>query len=145
MATQYFGIAVSVYRLEELVRDTERLLNAATFNERNAAMRRDLMRVEDRSRAFFGALALARRTRGPMTDERLRIGPDWFGDIVDDGLLLVSALSGLEGAMALAGGVDTGASSGGKTNDDALTLARRAGEVRDELKFLLAANDPMFV
>jgi ATP-dependent DNA helicase DinG len=145
VATQYFGISVSVYRVEELVRDAERLLNAATFNDRNAAIRRDLMRVEDRSRAFFGALALARRTRGPLSDERLRIGPDWFGDIVDDGLLLVSALSGLEGAMALAGGTDTGVSAGAKTNDDALTVARRAGEVRDELKFLLAANDPMFV
>jgi ATP-dependent DNA helicase DinG len=145
VATQYFGISISTYRIEELVRDAERLLNSGSIDDPTSAVRRDMMRVDDRSRAFFGGVAMARRTRGPVGDERLRIGPDWFGDIVDDGLLLVSALSGLEGAMALAGGADTGTSRGAQTNEDALALARRAGEVRDELQFLLAASDPTFV
>ncbi len=145
VATQYFGIAVSTFRVEDLLRDVERLLSSGTIEDTNSSIRRDVMRVDDRSKAFFGGVAMARRTRGPVGDERLRIGPDWFGDIIDDGLLLVSALSGLEAAMALAGGADTGTSGGAQTNEDALTLARRAGDVRDELKFLLAASDPTFV
>lgn len=145
VATQYFGTAVSTYRVEELIRDVERLLNAGRVDDPDSKLRRDVARVDDRSRSFFGAVAMARRMRGPVGDERLRIGPDWFGDIVDDGLLLVTALSGLEGALALAGGTDTGSNAGAQTDEDALTLARRTGEVRDELQFLLAANDPTFV
>ena len=64
---------------------------------------------------------------------------------IDHGLALVRALDGLEAVMALAGG-KAGPTGGGRdSNEDALTLARRAGEIRDNLRFLLAASDSAYV
>jgi ATP-dependent DNA helicase DinG len=106
--------------------------------------RRAVARVSDHSRSLFGNLAMAARTRGRSGEERLRVGPDWFGDIIDDGLALQMALDGLEATMALAGG--QGAKSAGQeSNEDAVAIARRAAEVRDQLRFVLAASDEAFV
>jgi ATP-dependent DNA helicase DinG len=144
VATQYFGISVSNYRLDELTRDSERLINGGTIPDSDGDLRRAVSRVADHARAFFGDLAMARRMRGRAGEERLRIGPEWFGDILSQGLALGTALDGLEAAMALAGG---GASPGAgrEANEDAMAIARRAGEVRDDLRFLLAAADSAFV
>lgn len=140
VATQYFGIAVSNYRLDELGRDAERMLNAGVVADDDGALRRQVRRVDDHARAFFGGLTLARTARGAAS-ERLRIGPDWFGDIVDDGLALVSALDGFEGAMSLA----AGSAEGSGASEDVLALARRAAAIRDQLRFLMAASDPHHV
>lgn len=140
VATQYFGIAVSNYRLDELGRDAERMLNAGVVADDDGSLRRQVRRVDDHARAFFGGLTLARTARG-HAGERLRIGPDWFGDIVTDGVALVSALDGLEGASSLA----AGAAEGTGASEDVLGLARRAGEIRDHLRFLMAASDPHHV
>jgi ATP-dependent DNA helicase DinG len=144
VATQYFGLSISTYRLEDLLRDCQRLLHAGVVSDRDGDLQRAISRVEDHGRAFFGNLAMARRMRGRTSDERLRIGPEWFADIVTDGVALQTALDGLEAAMALAGGPG-GAGTGQEANEDALTLARRARELNDDLKFLLAANDPAYV
>jgi len=140
VATQYFGIAVSNYRLDELGRDAERMLNAGVVADDDGSLRRQVRRVDDHARAFFGGLTLARTARGPAS-ERLRIGPDWFGDIVTEGVALVSALDGLEGALSLA----AGAAEGNGASEDVPGLARRAGEIRDHLRFLMAASDPHHV
>ncbi len=142
VATQYFGLSISNYRVEDLVRDSERLLNSS-LTDTNGEVSRAMARVSDHSRAFFGNLAMARRMRGGLNEERLRIGPEWFGDIVTDGLALTTAMDGLEAVMTLAGG--TKSSVGDASNEDALTIARRARELSDDLKFLLAANDSSFV
>lgn len=143
VATQYFGIAVSNYRVDDLVRDGERALNLGSVEDADTGVRRAVRRVDDHARDFFGALSMARTARGPG-DERLRVGPEWFGDILDDGLALVAALDGLESHMALkAGGAGAGALA--SPNEDAETLARRAGELRDQLRVLLEASDPGFV
>ena len=143
VATQYFGIAVSNYRLDELGRDAERLLNMGAIEDPDSTLRRLVRRVDDHARTFFAGLALARQTRGGFGEERLRIGPDWYGDVIDDGLGLVNALSGLEAALAkLAGPAGEG---GAKVNEDAATISRRAGELRDHMNFLLEAADPSFV
>lgn len=135
VATQYFGIVVSNYRLDELVRDSERALNLGEVDDAEGEARRACRRVDGHARAFFAALSAGRAARG--TDERVRIGPDWFGDALDEGLALVTALDHLEAVLALA---DTG-----RASEDAAALARRAGEVRDELRFLLASADAGFV
>lgn len=141
IATQYFGISVSNYRLDELGRDTERLLNTGAIEDADSSLRRQVRRVDDHARAFFGALTLARASRG-LPAERLRIGPDWFGDIVSDGVALASALDGLESVLTLASGTTE---QGSVASEDALGLARRAGSLRDELRFLLAASDESHV
>ena len=144
VATQYFGLSVSNYRLEDLVRDGERVLKNRHLRDDSGDVSRAITRVSDHSRAFFGAVAMARRMRGRFGEERLRISADWFGDIVNDGVALATALDGLEAVMALAGG--GGATTAGQeTNEDAMALARRASEVRDDLRFLLAAADAKFV
>ena len=144
VATQYFGIAVSNYRVDDLVRDSERLLKQIGTGDPHGEMSRAVTRVADHSRSFFGGVALARRMRGRGHEERLRIGPDWFGDVINDGIALGTALDGLEAVTALAGGRG-GTAAGQEANEDALTIARRAGEIRDDLRFLLSASSADFV
>jgi ATP-dependent DNA helicase DinG len=116
------------------------LINAGVVSDDDSALRRQVRRVDDHARAFFGGLLLARSSRAGV-NERLRIGPGWFGDVIDDGLALVSALDGLEGAMSLAAA--TASSTGG--GEDALTVGRRAADIRDHLRFLMSASDPHHV
>ena len=141
VATQYFGIAISNYRIADLVRDTERALNLGTIEDFDADLRHAISRVDDHSLTFFSALQMARHARGGF-EERLRIGPGWFGDVLDDGLGLIAALNGLDEAMRKRAGVEE---AGAKSNEDAETLARRAAEARDQLTFLLEAADPSYV
>ena len=160
VATQYFGIAVSNYRIDELGRDAERVLNMGAIEDPDSTLRRLVRRVDDHARTFFAGLTMARqarpstrpsgfdpmgslRTGGGFGEERLRIGPDWDGDVIDDGLGLVNALGGLEAALAQLAGPAAG--SGSKVNEDAATISRRAGELRDHMNFLLEAADPSFV
>jgi ATP-dependent DNA helicase DinG len=144
VATQYFGISLSNYRLDELVRDVERALRTGAVPDPEAEVQRAASRVSDHARAFFGNLAMARRMRGRYGEDRLRVTADWFGEIVTDGLALSTALDGLEAAAALvARGTESGA--GSDASEDALTLARRARETRTDLQFLLAAADQAFV
>jgi ATP-dependent DNA helicase DinG len=104
-------------------------------------LRHAVTRVDDHSLTFFGALQTARHARGGF-EERLRIGPGWFGDVLDDGLGLIAALGGLDDAMRKKAGSDE---AGAQVNEDAATLARRAAELRDHLTFLLEAANPSFV
>ncbi|MEW6320697.1 MAG: ATP-dependent DNA helicase [Acidobacteriota bacterium] len=145
VATQYFGVTVSNYRLDELVRDAGALLERGRLPDEDESVRRAMTRAADHARAFFGRVALAHHARA-RADERLRVGPDWFGDVLADGALLTGSLEGLQAALALAaGGAGGGPAAGEEVNEDALHLARRAGEVRDDLTFLLSAADAGFV
>ncbi len=142
VATQYFGIAVSNFRIDELGRDAERVLNMGAIEDQDSTLRRLVRRVDDHARTFFAGLAQTRQMRAGFGEERLRIGPDWYGDVIDDGLGLVNALSGLEAALAQLAGPS---GSGSKVNEDAETISRRAGELRDQMNFLLEAANPSFV
>ena len=141
VATQYFGIAVSNYRIGDLVRDAERALNLGLIEDLDSDLRHAISRVDDHSLTFFSALQMARHARGGF-EERLRIGPGWFGDVLDDGLGLIAALSGLDEAMRKRAGAGE---AGAQVNEDAETLARRAAEARDQLTFLLEAADSSYV
>ena len=142
VATQYFGIAISNYRVDDLVRDGERALNLGTIEDADSNLRRSLRRVDDHAREFFGRLAMARQSRGSFGEERVRVSGEWFGDIVDDGLGLISGLDALQHDMARRAGSGTG---GSVANEDAASLAQRAGEMRESLSFLLEASNPSFV
>jgi ATP-dependent DNA helicase DinG len=141
VATQYFGIAVSNYRVSDLIRDVERALNLGMIEDHDSDLRHAITRLDDHSLTFFGALMTARHARGGF-EERLRIGPGWFGDVLDDGLGLIAALTGLEELMSKRAGTNE---PGAQPNEDAATLGRRAGELRDNLTFLLEASDPAYV
>ena len=63
VATQYFGVAFSNFRVDDLVRDAARLLPTAPLEiERIEEASRALSHISDRASVFFAALSLARAT-----------------------------------------------------------------------------------
>ena len=139
VATQYFGLSVSTYRVEELARDADRLLGGRQVDDPDGEWRRAIDRVRDRSTAFFIALVAGRQPSSPDVawagDERTRLTPGLLADAYQPGLLLVEALETLEATVALER----------SDAEEVQAVARRAGEIRDQLRFLLRAGDPDFV
>ena len=146
VATQYFGKAVSNHRVDDLARDADGAMGQGRAGHPRANdARRGVMRVVDHGRAFFSALALARMSRG---DDRLRLAPEWFAEHVQTGLDLAGALDGLQAALALVASAPADpaeARPGNRPGEDVATVARRAGELAAELRFVLAASDSGYV
>ncbi len=142
VATQYFGMAVSTYRIEDLARDVERLIASGGCADDPAEMRRASDRVRDRAAFFFQALrdigvaggAGPYTARSPSPD-RQRVTASLLAGVQPSGAALADALDGLQGVAALVR--DPG--------EDVAAVGRRAGETRDELAFLLRAGDPDYV
>jgi ATP-dependent DNA helicase DinG len=171
VATQYFGYSLSAYRLEDLVRDGERLLPTLAPQQTEETARA-LARVADRSRMFFTGLALpfdyrsgdpeqrrgvARVVHGGSAGQnsRARYTAEGLEEHFEEGMALAGALEGLEATLALAqqpaGAPDTndpvagGGQASGNSNEAVVALQRRAGELRTDLRFLMRAADPDFV
>ena len=132
VATQYFGIALSSYRLEELARDTHRLLASDPGVDPLATREahRAIDETQDRARVFF--------------DELMRL--DGAGDRAR---VTASTLTPTDGAArnlaASLGAFERTLAQIKDPSEDMLALARRAVELQDQLKFLLQANDPNYV
>jgi ATP-dependent DNA helicase DinG len=148
VATQYFGIAVSNYRLDDLARDAEKAVAARMISDvdREHAIREDVERLRDRSRNFFGALQMLRFVPpspggfgeaggGRGAGSRIRVRGEQLANVYEDGTALAGALEALEADLALAP----------DASEDVLALARRASEVRVQVNFLLRADDPTYV
>jgi ATP-dependent DNA helicase DinG len=146
VATQYFGVNVSNHRVDDLVRDAEACVRGFGRDRGAHDAARGLMRVLDHARAFFSALALARAGKSAV-EERMRITPAWFADHIETGLELGGALDWLEATFALAAAApksDDGLTPARPT-EDAASIARRAGALARELRFVLGAADPGYV
>jgi ATP-dependent DNA helicase DinG len=169
IATQYFGCSLSAYRIEELVRDADRLLIGAARTGKDAArtftvregeeLARALARVSDHSRMFFSGLAMPFDSRsghpeqrrgvaravhpGGGQESRARYTAESLEDHFEDGMALAGALEGLEATLALAQKPDPNTTP--DVNEARAALQRRAGEVRNDLRFLMRASDPDFV
>jgi len=143
VATNYFGLSVSNYRIDELTRDVERALDAWPAPERRDAVKRMTARVEDRARHFFDALQPRRHTG----EERVRVTPEALTDVLPLGQALVGTLEGLEAQLQLLKDAPSDESSTVRPAvlDDLIALAMRASELRQELTVLLRASDPNFV
>jgi len=139
VATQYFGIAVSNYRVDDLVRDVESTVSLTP------EMLQATSRVTDRARNFFSSLAIARMN---VTESKARYNSDTFVDHFQDGAMLAGALEGLEATLQLAAGPKgprcTGEEATGG-DETIVSLARRARELREDLTFLIRASDTDFV
>jgi ATP-dependent DNA helicase DinG len=89
VATQYFGVQVSSHKFDELVRDVERELKAASLDARELRAEAEGLRL--RSERFFARLA------------RLRLGrlaPGWMTDAAaEESLGLLQRLEGLRTAL----------------------------------------------
>ena len=150
VATQFFGVAISNYRVDDLVRDAERLPGS---QELDAA----LTRVTDTSRRFFAGLALA--PRRPSTslragEDRARYSAEQIAEHFEDGMMLAGALEGLGETIATVFRLkpdrtgQPGETAPGEIvehHETAEALVRRALEIRDDLRFLMRASDGDFV
>ena len=132
VATQYFGVAVSNYRLDELARDAHRVLGSdpAAADQATADIHRIVDRTKDHAHVFFGALLL----RG-VTGERTRVTVDELAPATEASRGLMTSLTDLEHAL----------SQVPDASEDMHALGRRAADIRDQLTFLMAASDSDFV
>jgi ATP-dependent DNA helicase DinG len=163
VATQYFGYGVSTYRVEELARDIERTVErtGTVSGMRQGELARTIERLRDRGRAFFADLERAhrevRRGAAHSREERVRVTTASLAESHDTAANLIGALDLIESTLALMGikggniedenSVDAAAEGSGAvtTAEDFEALAGRATALRDELRFLLRANDSDFV
>jgi ATP-dependent DNA helicase DinG len=145
VATQYFGIAFSNHRVDDLVRDAQRLLGTSPFEPQQAEMlARALTRVSMHAHGFFTGLSLG-RVPNP-TEARVRYTAEAFGEHSADALALIGSLEGLEATLALIQQpppAEPGAVV--EVDETVATLQRRAGDLRSDLRFLMRADDPDFV
>jgi ATP-dependent DNA helicase DinG len=144
VATQYFGVAFSNFRVDDLVHDGERLLMTGALEiERTEAAARALARVGDGSRIFIAALSLARSMATGVVETRARYTSEAMAECTEEGLVLAAALEELERSLV----TRVGALEGGADEDDGTVanLARRARDLRQDLRFLLRADDEDFV
>ena len=167
VATQYFGFSISTYRFEELARDAEKVA-AVTDRAERAEIEKATQRLRDRARAFFAELAAAHRgaagggqpgwtgqaaragRAGGFGEERVRATADSLGQASHAAANLTGALDLLESTLAalalkLKKTDDDETGQQAPRADDLAALVRRAGELRDELRFLLRASDDDYV
>ena len=160
VATQYFGYSISNYRLEDLAHDVERLVAVGGF-EGNARteIEKAIERLRDHARAFFTELAYAHRGTGRLkSEERVRASVESLGQTRDAAAHLTGTLDILQATLALVrlkpdttADADAGESRGVRQPDPEAAeeqrqaLERRAGEIRDELRFMLKAGDDQYV
>ena len=132
VATQYFGIAISSYRIEELARDAHRLLASDPGSDPLATheAHRIVDDTQHRARVFFDEL-----TRLDVAGDRARVTTSTLTPTDEAARRLVASLGAFEGALAQVE----------NASEDMLALARRAVELQDQLTFLLQANDPNYV
>jgi ATP-dependent DNA helicase DinG len=151
VATQFFGVAISNYRVEDFARDAERVVSAA--GSYDGDMHRALERLVESSRLFFSGLALA-----PRREDRARYSAEAIADHFADGLALAGALEGVEQTVARLFRMKTHAAGTAAAHqgepaageivehsESAESLVVRAGELRENLRFLMRASDADFV
>jgi ATP-dependent DNA helicase DinG len=145
VATQYFGVAFSNYRVDDLVRDAQRVLATSSFEPQQAeTLARALTRVSMHAHGFFTGLSLGRVSSA--NEARVRYTAEAFGEHSADALTLIRSLDGLEATLALLQQPPAGEPGAMVDPDETLaTLQRRAGELRNDLRFLMRADDPDFV
>jgi ATP-dependent DNA helicase DinG len=148
VATQYFGVAVSNYRFDDLVRDGERLLAGGAAGNTTAELRDILDRVRDRARRFFALLGDHLAPRGTQNaEQRLRINEGALAPYVEDAALLMGSLDHLEATAALVKppAPEPAGAPRDATGQDLAGLARRAADIRDQLRFVMKTGDPDYV
>ena len=145
VATQYFGVSMSSRRVEDLVRDGERLLTAKPLSDESGSVRLALERVAVCARRFFVSLA-QRSISGRGGDGRTRYTAEQLSEHFEDGMRLCGALEDMEAQF---GGVPSATAVAGDSkmegSEATATLAARAGETQEILRFLMKANDTDYV
>lgn len=149
IATQYFGFAVSNYRIEDYARDIERLIRSGAIgsSQTETELEKSLDKLRDHARTFFNELAFAHRTSERLRgEERIRATDASLFNTREAAAYVAGALDLLEATLALSVKKRPDADATDvPPGQDAAALAKRAGEIRDDLRFLLRAGDPTYV
>ena len=139
VATQYFGRAVSNYRFDDFARDVDRAIAAKQVPPDAAeTLRDDVEHMRDGARLFFGTLQMLRfdvsRPGGGQVgaESRVRVTAKALEPAGDQAAELVRALEAVEATIALTKDVA----------EDVIALGRRAAEMREDVRFLVRADDP---
>ena len=161
IATQYFGYTVSNYRVEELARDVERAVATGAIDDpgHRDEIAKTVGRLRDHARAFFSELAFAHRGGAEIRGEqKVRATSSSLSSVGDAAADLTGAVDVLEAALAVIGSVrpkpdatdrrdpdpaDT--DDPASVRDDIAALVRRAGQLRDDVRFLLKAGETEYV
>ena len=152
IATQHFGLSVSNYRLEELARDVQKVAGSGAIEEPNdkLELEKAVARLRNYATAFFNEVAFAHRGDGRMkSEERVRATQESLAATQDAAAHLTGALDLLEATLALIKppkpDPDAVEADPDDAREDVQALARRAGELRTELRFLLRGGDEEYV
>jgi len=142
VATQYFGVAVSSYRVDEFTGDVDSWASRVLRGRRRDAVQSSADHVRRHARRLFASLD-AQRT-GP--EERIRLTPDLLAGVADVAADVTGTLDGLFATLQLLRQVpDDEDAITGEALEELTSLARRAGELKDDARFVLRASDSDFV
>lgn len=148
IATQYFGFAVSTYRLEDYARDVERFIKSGAVDTRKAQddLQKGVDRLRDHARSFFAELAFGHKTsERARGEERVRATDGSLAHTREVAAYLAGGLDLLESSLALLKPAAPSVDDEPVSPFDSSALAKRAADIRDELRFLLRASDPAYV
>lgn len=127
VATDHFGLAASDYRVDDLLSDCDRVLDPGDVEDYGVAPL--LEKVELLSQAFFRQVGRLL----PTSEASQRLTRAKTAPLGTGASELGEALKALGGRLGRA------------EEADIASLARRAGEIADDLKFLVEAREPGFV
>ncbi len=126
VATEYFGVGASDFRIKDLLNDTERVMEEHESFDAPAL----LTKIETLSSRLFSEVGRLLPRAG---DPRLRLNPTLAKKVQAPAEELADALLAFRGHLAQ------------EDDADLLALARRGKEIADDLSFLLEAGQPGFV
>ena len=140
IVTQYFGVSISTYRLEEFVRDAERALAAApeaNGRDQFALTGADTRAVSDVGQAGWWLFDLARREirQRAASGDRVIITPEVARRLEDAGQSLAGAFDRLRSAIR----------ERKEIPEELQAIAGRATALKQDLETVLDVNDPTFV
>jgi ATP-dependent DNA helicase DinG len=148
VVTQYFGVSVSSYRFEELARDGERLIATGIAGSTGPELRAALDRMRDRADSFFNSISrgVGGRPAPAHAETRIRITPSILEPGYEEAGRVMGALDMIEATASL---IRTPAPDPDQPREatrlDLAGLASRAAELRDDLRFVLRANERDYV
>jgi ATP-dependent DNA helicase DinG len=129
VASDYFGRRVSSYQFEEMVRDTEAMLRLLKIEA--APLRKHLLRVRERARAFFEHF--------PEREGRYPFGA------AERKSFLEKNHEAFEDLSAAVKRIETELSVLNPKPEEVVTLARRGADLRREFEFLLESEEKSYV
>jgi ATP-dependent DNA helicase DinG len=145
VATQYFGVGVSTYRIDDLAQDIERLGIPDTAKA--------VEKLRDRARMFFNEIAYAHRADGRVRgEERIRATPSSLAHASEGAAMLAGALDIVEATLKLIRLKPDTADESERSvrlqpdvQEQIDALARRADEIRADVRFLMRAAETEYV